>query len=83
MTPEFKAQMRNELKAWRDNGVSAVDAARNLERICGKANEDYGVLVRLEGRRVAEGQALVEDVYDGVLAQLAGGNGLVFSPNTK
>lgn len=82
MTPEFKTQMRAELQVWRSDGVSATDAARRLERLCGKANEDYGTPVRVEGRgKLPEGQLLVEEVYGGELSQLPGGGGLTFVLN--
>ena len=51
MTETFKAEQREVLTVRRDAGVSAQQAARELEIACGKSNEELAI----------DGLALVEE----------------------
>jgi hypothetical protein len=54
-TPEFAKRAEALVNDWKAAGVSAVDAARDLERTCAREREEFAV----------DGIPLIERVYDG------------------
>lgn len=51
----FAKTAADTVHGWRESGASAFDAARNLEILCSKSNEEFAV----------DGVALVERIYNG------------------
>lgn len=81
MTSEFADKMKDEVRKWKTGKRDPVEALRDLELICAKANEDFGTPVpkNEDPRRISQGQQLVETVYGGRFVANAGGNGMTFT----